>query len=374
MSLLTPSSSLKTKLLTFLLMISTPYISALEKNITRPNIINQLPDAKWTKEQDIVYVFKWQELSNIEKINTSLFSASIFSYSPNPSFDPMQPVSVFNAPQIMVCEFKDVNNTGADFHCWDRVFYYENDIDALAYWPNSPDFVPMPVIWPVFPNGIRTFYVELPLIPNMGEVTVNSNAIWFPCDILGKFTPPATLPTLPVNFWNIEITQNIGNEVNVERTVNSELNVDRYEIEYSLDGTARQTVGEVSSNTENAPKKYSFLHQNYTRGKVAYRIKNIDKNSGHSYSKTEEIILTWDESLKPMSENPVQSGKDITFSRWEFEGAARIFDARWNLIDTKRISDTDGDSITIQTTWFKPGTYIVSFSWNASKQMKVMVN
>ena len=95
---------------------------------------------------------------------------------------------------------------------------------------------------------------------------------------------------LPVTLLRFT-AQLIGrNEVSLQWTVAEQLNIQRYRIEWSVDGRDFTTGGlQPASNLLN--DQYRFVHQPNTRGTLYYRLRIEERDGSFSYSPTALITI-----------------------------------------------------------------------------------
>jgi hypothetical protein len=80
---------------------------------------------------------------------------------------------------------------------------------------------------------------------------------------------------LPVTITTVAATRNtsVNNEVNVNWKVESETNMNNYEVEYSADGSNFTSIATVAPNSNNGSGVYSFLNKKAAVAEHFYRIK-----------------------------------------------------------------------------------------------------
>jgi hypothetical protein len=80
---------------------------------------------------------------------------------------------------------------------------------------------------------------------------------------------------LPVTITTVSATRNtsVNNEVNVNWKVESETNMENYEVEYSADGRNFSSIATIAPNSNNGSGVYSFLNKKATAAEHFYRIK-----------------------------------------------------------------------------------------------------
>jgi len=80
---------------------------------------------------------------------------------------------------------------------------------------------------------------------------------------------------LPVTITTVAATRVVGkqNEVSVSWKVESETNMNNYEVEYSADGRTFSNIATIAPNSNNGAGSYSFLNDKATAAEHFYRIK-----------------------------------------------------------------------------------------------------
>jgi len=106
----------------------------------------------------------------------------------------------------------------------------------------------------------------------------------------GILASVCNVATLPLQLVNFNVDKTTGNNIEVTWITASELNVLRYEVEASINGTAFYKVGAVSSKGNTFPTRYNFedIHVNKA-GVLFYRLKMIDKDGSSTYSPVKSI-------------------------------------------------------------------------------------
>ncbi len=102
-------------------------------------------------------------------------------------------------------------------------------------------------------------------------------------DTLVVYVPPAT--SLPVELFSFTVSKTAkGNEL--KWSTASEKNSSYFEIQFSKDGKFFDSIGIVTSHGESQIiRDYAFLHNLTEPGIVYYRLKMVDKDNTHEYSK-----------------------------------------------------------------------------------------
>ncbi len=162
-------------------------------------------------------------------------------------------------------------------------------------------------------NDVGVFYVAG--IPTSGTLASSTGAIWaaynegiedavMVSDILFTNTNPrkirlatygrglwerAMAPAdLPVNFRQFRVSvTNKGNQL--DWVVAAQMNVGRYEVEYSTDAVHFKRVTILPSKSGTGLINYSYLHEIKNLVTGYYRIKSVDLDESYKYSSVEEV-------------------------------------------------------------------------------------
>ena len=112
--------------------------------------------------------------------------------------------------------------------------------------------------------------------------------------------------TLPVTITNVKAyTKDKG--IQVDWTVQTELNIDRYEVEKSGNGTEFVKATSVSAKGNSAiTQLYGWLDNNPIVGNNFYRIKVIEKTGAVKYTQIVKVTIGGGEASMSVYPNPVK--------------------------------------------------------------------
>jgi CotH kinase protein/Lamin Tail Domain/Secretion system C-terminal sorting domain len=229
-------------------------------------------------------------------------------------------------------------------------------IDGLTYDDAAP--------WPTSPDGQGyTLSLKQPNLDNsLGINWASSTAL---LGTPGALNFPAN--ALPVRIVSIE-GKELENQNAVAWKVAEELNIEKYEIEYSFNAKSFLKIGEIlAANTEN----YTFLHEKNESEISYYRLKIIEKDGKTNYSKVIAISQTKNNLLK-VYPNPVAESISIELVNNTF--AVEIFDTKGkNIFKIGNIAN----KTSISTKDIPNGIYYVKVrsvdgKFNISKKVSVM--
>jgi Secretion system C-terminal sorting domain len=149
------------------------------------------------------------------------------------------------------------------------------------------------------------------------DVTVTNNITG--CATTASTTVTANACTLPIKLESFTAAPK-ENTVLLSWVVSQEINVLKYEIEFSSDGRIFWTIGtKAATNNTN----YSLIHQSPVFGINYYRLKTIDKDGRISYSdiRTVNFKLAGSLTIYP---NPANDILHITFAAGSINKSATI--------------------------------------------------
>ncbi|MBC7534597.1 MAG: T9SS type A sorting domain-containing protein [Ferruginibacter sp.] len=121
------------------------------------------------------------------------------------------------------------------------------------------------------------------------------------------------LKTLPVDLLSLKAFKN-ETSVAVNWTVASEVNVDRYEVERSIDGSQFSKLGLVkAAGSANATNAYSFTDRQPLGGFNYYKLKMIDKDGSFKFSQVVRVMFDQRQATATVYPNPVK-GNNMSVS------------------------------------------------------------
>ncbi|MCW3080323.1 T9SS type A sorting domain-containing protein [Segetibacter sp.] len=201
-------------------------------------------------------------------------------------------------------------------------------------------------------------------------VTITSDAASTAPDrykiIFEKFT------TLPLHLLGIKAVEKNGG-VEVGWIAESESNMDRYEIEKSVDGHRFVTAGTVKAKIDpGTSSNYTWFDLMPNKGDNFYKIKSVDKEGAIKYSNVAKVKLEKGVSVITLFPNPIQ-GKVI---RLQFTGIKKanynvsLFNSLGDKVHNGTISHGGGSanhSIELKT-FLPKGVYQLHVSDNLDKE------
>lgn len=145
------------------------------------------------------------------------------------------------------------------------------------------------------------------------------------------FAASVTATSLPVQFSSF--TAAVANGFpQLQWNTSNELNNKHFVIQSSLNGTQFANVGTVASKAANGTSatanNYQFTDTRRLKGKVFYRLQQVDKDGSVSYSSTVSVVLGAKNTLVQLVNNPVQQNLQAIIST---NNAQKI---QWQLYNT----------------------------------------
>jgi hypothetical protein len=171
--------------------------------------------------------------------------------------------------------------------------------------------------------GLSNIYVPNPTVSlttagtKNYDVVVTNNSTG--CATTASTTVTATACTLPIKLENFTAAP-LDKTVLLSWVVSEEINVLKYEIEFSTDGRSFWTIGSrAATNSTN----YNLVHNSPVFGINYYRLKTIDKDGRISYSeiRTVNFKLAGNLTIYP---NPANDILHITFAASSINKSATI--------------------------------------------------
>ena len=118
---------------------------------------------------------------------------------------------------------------------------------------------------------------------------------------------------LPVKIGAIRAYEKL-NGVQVDWTAFTEINVAKYVVERSADGSRFTSIGEVTALNNGAEIKYGFFDPSPNAGLNFYRIRNMDIDGKSAYSNIVRISLDKGNTDLNLYPNPVQTGGQFSLN------------------------------------------------------------
>ena len=153
---------------------------------------------------------------------------------------------------------------------------------------------------------------------------------------------------LPVNFIAVSAKRKDQNSAIVNWKVNNEIELDKYSIQRSFDGTTFETIGNVLPKAHNTSTADYLLEDNKAQNKLMfYRIKSIGLNGVIQYSNIVKIYPTANTESISISPNPVIN-KEINLRFNQIEPgnySVAVYNSEGRLVKKSNIAISAGQAI-----------------------------
>lgn len=213
---------------------------------------------------------------------------------------------------------------------------YENATGLL--WHNVQIFKSAVPIHTITPENPQTDKVEIiPVTAFLPYGTAYAMSASFNAHFSSYGVGFVSAAILPVTWGNIRaVVVNEDVMLNWETLV--ETNNEYFELEKSNDGINFEIIGKVNSKGNgNSIIKYQYLHVKPTdRGKIYYRIKQVDEDGTRSYSNTVYVILHLSNSKPSVYPVPASGTITLNFGKEVFQPTIEIYSIDMKLLEIRR--------------------------------------
>ncbi|MEO6670307.1 MAG: T9SS type A sorting domain-containing protein [Ferruginibacter sp.] len=170
---------------------------------------------------------------------------------------------------------------------------------------------------------------------------------------------------LPVSLLNFAGTS-VENRALLTWTTASEINLSKFIVESSKNGSDFSAVGSKTSTGNNS--RYDF--ENFLpAGLTYYRLKMLDNDGKYGYSKIIALTNNEKETSLMISPNPARNELTITHSKASAGSMLRLYNANGQMLASKQVAVNEVQtSMDLKT--FAPGMYILKY--NNGKEVKTI--
>lgn len=179
---------------------------------------------------------------------------------------------------------------------------------------------------------------------------------------------------LPLTFLSFKVSDNNG-KAYLQWTTANEVNNDHFEVQYSNNGKAFYSVGDVYPNTADisAVKNYSYVDQRVSSAKVYYRIRQLDADGTSTYSSIASYQGSDDRSDWSVAYNRSSKTCTVFFNLpKELNVDASIYSASGQLIVSRTFVTDCADRRQFVLN-ISPGVYFVRLSVNKDVWVKQFI-
>ena len=183
---------------------------------------------------------------------------------------------------------------------------------------------------------------------------------------------PLVLSTLPVRFTSVAASLINNTTATINWTIATpSINAQKFQVEYSVNGTNWQVVGNVNITNTNQ-SNYKFIHQQIPTGNLYYRIKELDKDGSYNFSRIVLLHPASSERQFVIIPNPANNFIQVS-SPYDINGKTQLelFDVAGRRLLSKSISLSIEE---INTSQLSNGTYVIKLTHNEdTKTQKVLI-
>jgi hypothetical protein len=286
---------------------------------------------------------------------TGTFNVGFYYITPNANTDEFQVriISVTQTPMGTVTNV-EASSGVQKFSDWSTPTAYNDNTSGVAdptnLMGNDQGTVCIRLVdQDIVNNPLTTFRVEISYLVRQRRFTVFDNLSIGPA-----------LSPLPVNFIGLVATRNSATSISLKWDVSEEINVDRYEVQRSENGTSFTTVGTVAANDKAI---YAYTDNNAPKGNLFYRVRNIDIDGSSKFSGVVRIKGNAGASFSDkLIVYPSPASENITIEHRRILRGAQITISGMDGRIVRTIRPTEGSSHTpVTVTDLKPGMYIINF-------------
>jgi YHYH protein/Secretion system C-terminal sorting domain len=217
-------------------------------------------------------------------------------------------------------------------------------------------------ITPEYPSGTYAYFLTLdaslaPAYPFIVGLTYNGVATTGTNQTIPAGATLYTGSSLPVELFGFTVQLKDKNSAFVSWKVGTEINVDDYQLERSIDAQTFDLVGVIKAEKKSY---YQFVDKNLGHGNYYYRLKTVDKDGTFNYSSIASLAIKNGQSIL-IHNNPAQDVLVVQSDDALVERTIGLYNVEGKLMEQK----TAEQGITmlafdVQTLY--AGTYIVRIS------------
>jgi hypothetical protein len=176
---------------------------------------------------------------------------------------------------------------------------------------------------------------------------------------------------LPVSMLDFDAKRN-GNANHLTWTTAQEVNVDRFEVEFSEDGKNFKSIGRLNATNQASSKQtYRYIDNRTSTGIHYYRIRSVDRDSKFSLSEVRSVRNLGYASMTVFP-NPVSNQLNLQIDLEKAENAVYfITDLSGRRVQTGRFNLNEGSNrMPVSCTSLPKGTYILTLQLNNETLVK----
>ena len=196
-------------------------------------------------------------------------------------------------------------------------------------------------------------------------------------NVTNNQTDNGGLHTLPVNFVSVRAV-NIPGGVQVEWNVDIELNIDKYIVERSGDGSTFNAIGEkVSTGNSSVSKSYTLPDASPFPGNNFYRVIAVNKDGGREYSPVVQISTAIGKAYISVYPNPVIRNRQLNVGLQNLDKTTwhmTIVNQQGQQINRRIVEHPGGNSVlSFALPATAPGMYTIEVNNGNKKFLKTFI-
>lgn len=184
------------------------------------------------------------------------------------------------------------------------------------------------------------------------------------------FTSPNCPGILPVKLSSFGAT--VTNCVTtLEWMTESQSDFKNYDIQYSTDGSAFQTIANIAGSLQASRQKYTYQDNNPKQGRFYYRLKMTDLDGRYVYSKIIALKINCGQNSLFVYPNPVKDILNVNINNVEKDATiATLFDTNGRLIYSGQM--VNGTNL-INMENFAKGIYLLKLKNSVGTQNRKII-
>jgi Secretion system C-terminal sorting domain len=167
---------------------------------------------------------------------------------------------------------------------------------------------------------------------------------------------------IPLKLISFEGSMQNSSTALLKWITQAEINVDRYELQWSRSGTVFTTISTQAAANNAGISQYSYQHGNLEKGNHYYRLKMIDRDGSYTYSNIVRLSVN---GLQPFTvyPNPVRPGTTVTINLANSDaGTVRVIisAADGKIVMQKIFNQVNANTIQVKIPAIAAGLYIIT--------------
>ena len=206
-----------------------------------------------------------------------------------------------------------------------------------------------------------------------GTVTTTGSITSSALSAFGQMAIGSTTFPVPLNFLDIS-AQRLSNVNRIYWNTANETDVDRYEVQRSIDNSGFTTIGSVKARNVRDIQSYTYDDGNAPDGKIYYRIKSVDIDGSVQLSRIVSLNPVGAKSKLIILQNPVRdrielAGTNLPNTTYHYQ----IFSNSGQVIKHGVLLFTGSGTITIPFQNVPSGSYLLNVKYNTETYLVKLI-